>query len=87
MSTATQLPLPIEGLGRSLTMAMEAGTQVVRQCASCGTVVIVPSRGGQAGPDLRGKACPACDQIDAGWWREYVGSGHELCGFRLEGAS
>ena len=86
MTTATQLPLPIEGLERRLTIAMEAGTQIVRQCASCGTVVIVPSSNGQRGPDLTGKACPACDRLD-GWWREYVGPGHDLCGFRLEGAS
>ena len=86
MSVATQLPLPIEGLERRLTVAMEAGTQIVRQCAWCGTVVIVPASNGQRGPDLTGKACPACDQIDHGWWREHVGPGHDLCGFRLEQA-
>lgn len=85
MIVAEQLPLPIEGLARRLTVAMARGEQVVYQCAWCGTVVVVSSSAQVT--NLRGKACPACDQVDHGWWREYVGPGHELAGFHLEGGT
>lgn len=43
------------------TVAMQAGTQRVDQCAWCGTIVVSPSKRKPTG------SCPSCDHDD-GWW-------------------
>jgi hypothetical protein len=82
ITSTTQLPLPFDGLEIRPTPAMVRGDQHAHQCAWCGTVVIVPTGIDGTRRPLRGKACPACDQTDHGWWKADI-DGQGIAGFRL----
>ena len=82
ITASDQLPLPFDGCTIEPTPAMRADEQHVHQCAWCGTVVIVPvSIDGTRRP-IKGKACPACGQVDYGWWKAEI-RGDGIAGFLL----
>lgn len=87
ITATTQLPLPFGGMEIVPTVAMVRGDQNIHQCGWCGTVVIVPTGIDGTRRTVTGKACPACDQTDHGWWTAHIDAHGGLAGFHLSGAT